>query len=47
VSIRRLDVALRFDEGSELPVARLGWDATARQAVGVHPRCYNFRLKRA
>lgn len=33
MSVRRLQVALRFDEGPELPVARLGWDASARRAV--------------
>lgn len=33
MTVRRLRVALRFDDGPEPPVAQLGWDQTARYAV--------------
>lgn len=33
MTVRRLHVALDFDKGAEIPVGRLGWDVTARQAV--------------
>ncbi|WP_112309201.1 HipA N-terminal domain-containing protein [Pseudogemmobacter bohemicus] len=33
MTVRRLHVSLDFGNGEEVPVARLGWDGAARQAV--------------